>query len=72
VSKHFAPHGLWPLAGGGLTRAVDAVSLSIAEGTVMDLVGESSSGKTTLCRILVRLVEPTSARCCSLAATSPV
>ena len=41
-------------------RAVDNVSLSIHRNTVFGLVGESGCGKTTLGRILVRLLEPTS------------
>jgi peptide/nickel transport system ATP-binding protein len=44
----------------GVIRAVDGVSLSIARGTTLGLVGESGCGKTTLGKTLLRLCEKTS------------
>jgi peptide/nickel transport system ATP-binding protein/oligopeptide transport system ATP-binding protein len=55
----------FPIKGGVLrrtianVRAVDDVSFDIAEGEAVGLVGESGCGKTTLGRMLVRLLEPT-------------
>lgn len=40
-------------------RAVDDVSLSIRQGQILALVGESGCGKTTLGRTLLRLIDPT-------------
>jgi oligopeptide/dipeptide ABC transporter ATP-binding protein len=42
-----------------LVRAVEDVTLSIADGETLGIVGESGSGKTTLARCLMRAVEPT-------------
>ncbi|HJX33465.1 MAG TPA: ATP-binding cassette domain-containing protein [Solirubrobacterales bacterium] len=41
-------------------RAVDDVSLTVARGETLGLVGESGCGKSTLCRTVLQLLEPTS------------
>ncbi len=40
-------------------KAVDDISLTVSTGEVVGLVGELGSGKTTLGRTILRLIEPT-------------
>ncbi len=54
LSKTFGPLGGLP--------AVDGVSLAVAPGEAVGIVGESGCGKTTTARMLLRLEDPTEGR----------
>lgn len=48
--------------GGATARAVDGVNLTVGEGEIVALVGESGCGKTTLARTLLGLEAPNTGR----------
>ena len=61
--KHFEIRGgLLGISKLGAVKAVDGVSFSIKKGEALGLVGESGCGKTTLGKVVLRLIPATSGR----------
>jgi oligopeptide/dipeptide ABC transporter ATP-binding protein len=56
--KHFPARGT-QYARGTVVHAVDGVSFEIAEDETLGLVGETGCGKSTVARLITRLLEPT-------------
>jgi peptide/nickel transport system ATP-binding protein/oligopeptide transport system ATP-binding protein len=59
VRRYFRSAGFFTGSGSPQIRAIDGVSLTMNEGEIVGLVGESGCGKTTLGRIIVGLDQPT-------------
>ena len=61
--KHFEIRGgLLGVSRIGAVRAVDDVSFTVRKGETLGLVGESGCGKTTLGKVILRLLPPTSGK----------
>ena len=54
IKKHYPA-----MAGQGITKAVDGISLTINSGDLFFLLGPSGCGKTTLLRMIAGFIEPT-------------
>jgi peptide/nickel transport system ATP-binding protein len=57
--KHFPVGGGWLRREKPMVRAVDGVSFAIRRGETLGLVGESGCGKSTVSRLVLKLLEPT-------------
>ena len=60
LKKHFPVRRTAFSARRGVVQAVDGVSFAIQPGETLGLVGESGCGKSTVGRMILRLIEPTS------------
>ncbi len=71
LSKRFEVSKNFFRKASGFIHAVDGVSFSIAEGESLGVVGESGCGKTTIGKLLVKLLEPDGGRVHFRLPTSP-
>lgn len=61
LTKRYATaRGVWRRRAAADVCTVHDVSFDVARGEVFGIIGESGSGKTTVARMLLRLIEPTS------------
>ena len=62
LSKVFGSRGLLFRGTRPEVRAVDGISFSVRRGETLGIVGETGSGKSTLGRLLIRLLDPSGGR----------
>lgn len=62
LKKYFAVYGGFLRRKGRDVKAVDDISFEIPKGETLGLVGETGCGKTTVGRVILRLLEPTSGK----------
>ncbi|KAF0104540.1 MAG: Oligopeptide transport ATP-binding protein AppF [Rhodospirillaceae bacterium] len=60
--KHFPINGGLLQRQVGAVKAVDGVTFSIRRGETLGLVGESGCGKSTIGKVVLKLIEPTAGR----------
>lgn len=60
--KHFPIHGGLLQRQVGAVKAVDGVTFSIRRGETLGLVGESGCGKSTIGKVVLKLIEPTAGK----------
>jgi peptide/nickel transport system ATP-binding protein len=58
LAKHFEVRASWPARRKLRLKAVDGVSFTLERGQTLCLVGESGCGKSTVGKLILRLLEP--------------